>query len=181
MSVMWVMTLIPLALAALVALQSSTPAVREGLRASTGNAAPLVGEQAELCGRAVELRCTSRLPRISIDIDGRDSHHVVALPESLVAEVAADFDARYQGREICATGAYRTYGPGGDGIALTDPSALRIVAEPAESASAFVTETVSACEPGVTAPLVIREVHANYTSDAMHAKIAGAVLLEGVV
>lgn len=161
-------------------IQSAGAPVPEGPRALTRDSMPRFGEQAELCGRAIALQCTDHFPRILIDIAGRRSRYVVAVPDWMRPDVAARFDASYLAHEVCATGAYTGYGLA-EGIELANAGDLAVVAGPARPLTAFETPSASACEDGVTLPVPFREVRPSYTSDAMKAKVTGAVLIEGIV
>ena len=161
-------------------IQSFGAPVPEGPRALTRDSMPRFGEQAELCGRAVALQCTDHFPRILIDVAGRRSRYVVAVPGWMLPDVAARFDPSYLAHEVCATGAYTGYGLT-EGIELAQAADLAAVAGPDRPLTPFETPSLSACEEGVTLPVPIQEVRPSYTPDAMKAKVTGAVLIEGII
>ena len=180
MALVWRALALPAVFSAVLFAQTSSTPVFEGPRALTRNAPPRFGEQAELCGRAVALECTGHIPRILIDVGGRPSRYVVAVPDWMQTDIAGRFDASYLGREVCATGAYTGYGLR-EGVELARASDLSAVAGPNPPLPPFQMESVSPCEEGVRLPTPLHEVQPSYTAAAMAAEISGSVILEGIV
>src|SRR5579862_429134 len=180
MTLVWRAFALSAVLSAVLFAQTSSAPVLEGPRALTRNAAPRFGEQAELCGRAVALQCTDHFPRILMDVEGRQSRYVVAVPDWMLPDVVRRFDSSYLAHEVCATGTYTGYGPR-EGVELSNASDLIAVAGPDRPLPAFPADSVSLCDEGVTLPTPLHEVHPSYTPAAMAAEISGAVLIEGIV
>jgi len=65
-------------------------------------------------------------------------------------------------------------------VHVEEPSQLSFQGDPA-SPIPFGGESVSACDPEVNLPRLVKEVKPQYTKAALNARIEGSVLLEGLV
>jgi TonB family protein len=140
-----------------------------------------VGTVITVCGTVTAFRCTMSDKVTRLDFDTQ--------PPVDMAIAQADrrlFDpppeVQYLHRRVCASGLV-TKEPSHDAyhVAVIKPADVRFEEQVESVTTATTDRTYSLCDPGVVMPRVLKEVKPQYTSDAMHAKIQGGVLIGAVV
>jgi protein TonB len=137
-----------------------------------------VGQVVTVCGPVAEVYCESQGQPTLVQLGARGGlpifNAVIAAADR--ARFGPGLEGRYQSRQMCVTGKVESVA-GGYAIAVTGPDRVAIEGDPLNATA----DVYGACDKGVQLPKVIRDVKPHYTSEAMRAKIQGAVLLQGTV
>src|SRR5438093_3117679 len=137
-----------------------------------------VGTVTTICGTVKAYTCVMQDKTTRLEFDAEPPIDVVvASADRKLFGIPPE--VQYLHRRICATGRL-TKDPDRAGyqLQLTGPADARIDAiPPAGELMTHDPDVYSTCDPGVLLPRVLKDVKPQYTSDAMHNRPQGGVLL----
>jgi TonB family protein len=151
---------------------------------SVRGSGPLRAQQpaAPICGRVVAVSCTgpSSAVNLLLALPSANRNLTVVIPGEHRSLFGSRIEERFEQRQVCVAPASPAV-DGGD-QSLTVRSADKLVVTGDAPPSARLPDDVyRTCDADVQLPVLIREVIAQYTSDAMRAKVEGRVVVQGVV
>lgn len=140
-----------------------------------------VGEVVTVCGHVTEYGCSQPYTTLTLAPAADPFPFQVQLVDDDGTAFGRRAEERFLNRIICVTGEVeklpRTYR-----VSVADPRRVSLVNdERALPLPPFAPGAHSTCDPGVVLPKVRREVKPRYTDDALARKIAGQVIMRGVV
>jgi TonB family protein len=136
---------------------------------------------ARICGRVVAVSCTgpSSSVKLLLALPAANVNATVVIPAEHRALFGSRVEDRFDQGQVCVT-------PASVVSVSNQPLLVRaadqlVVTGDAEPTSSLPDDVYRTCDPDVQLPAALREVHAQFTSDAMRAKVSGRVVLQGIV
>jgi TonB family protein len=136
---------------------------------------------APICGRVVAVSCTgpSSSVRLLLAVPAANINATVVIPAEHRSLFGSRVEDRFDQRQVCVAPASRI-SASNQPLLVRAPDQL-VVTGDAEPTGSLSNDVYRTCDPDVQLPITLREVHAQFTSDAMRAKVTGRVVLQGIV
>jgi TonB family protein len=136
---------------------------------------------ASICGRVVAVSCTgaSSSVKLLLAVPATNINATVVIPAEYRSLFGSRVEDRFEQRQVCVVPASRISGSHQD-VLVQAPDQL-VVTGDTQPTDRLPGDVYRTCDPDVQLPITLREVHAQYTSDAMRAKVEGRVVLQGIV
>lgn len=136
---------------------------------------------APICGRVVAVSCTGPSSAVTL---------LLALPAANIATVVVPAEQRslfgsrvedrFDRRHVCVAPTSRVANSN-EPLLVRAPDQLVVAGDAQPTGRVLPDEVYRTCDPDVQLPIALREVHPQFTSDAMRAKVNGRVVLQGIV
>ena len=143
-----------------------------------GNSVLAQSHATTICGRIAAVSCTNSQSEVKISLTQRMRN--IAWTARIPSGQRSLFDRRLLTRlddaKVCVR---TTVKPLGRDVMLLRPEDLVISDD--STPTGYQDDVVHSCDAGVEMPILVRDVGAGMTADAMRAKVNGAVLLRAVV
>ena len=148
------------------------------VRGDQGVAKP--AETIRVCGTVQAFTCddTSRRTKITLKPRPRDLQVVILGTDREAFPVPPE--EAYEKAQICATGSVEPI-EGRRTLLIRRSEDVVRAGPPAKPSTLWALPHYRPCDPGIQMPVLVHEVHPEYTSTAMRAKIQGVVTFEGIV
>jgi TonB family protein len=157
-----------------------TPAVPS---AGTGGSHAISAQEARssFCGRVVAVSCTGPSSAVTLLVAASSGHSNwrVVIPSEYRPLFGSRIEDRYDQQVVCAAPAADAT-TGSELVLAQDPGQL-VVKGPMQASIALPDDVARTCDSEVDLPMPVREVHPQFTADAMRAKVHGSVVLQGIV
>jgi TonB family protein len=154
------------------------------LAAHCASAGASISEQAarsSFCGRVIAVSCEGPSSAVTLQLTdprGSSSWRVVIPPERRRL-FGSRIEDRYDQQLVCvASGAAAT--ARSERVLVRDPGQL-VVKDTTQASMALPDDVFRTCDPDVELPVLVRQVYAHFTAEAMRAKVRGSVYLRGIV
>jgi TonB family protein len=151
--------------------------------ASAGGGSPVSAQavRSSFCGRVVAVSCAGPTSAVTLQLAGPrgSSNRWVEIPPEHRSLFGPRIENRYDQQLVCVS-------PGAaaparsERVLVRDPGQL-VVKDTTQASMALPDDVFRTCDPDVKLPMLIRQVYANYTAEAMQAKVRGSVYLRGIV
>jgi TonB family protein len=134
-----------------------------------------------ICGRVVAVSCTgpSSSVKLLLALPTAKLNATVVIPAEHRSLFGSRVEDRFDQRQVCVAPASRG-SPSNEPLLVRAPEQL-VVTGAAQPTSSLPNDVYRTCDQDVQLPIAIREVHGQFTSDAMRAKVNGLVVLQGIV
>jgi TonB family protein len=134
-----------------------------------------------VCGRVVAVSCTgpSSSVQLLLALPAANINATVVIPSEQRSLFGSRVEDRFDQRHVCVAPA-SPVSVSNRPLLVRAPDQL-VVAGGAQSTGRLPDDVYRTCDPDVQLPIALREVHAQFTSDAMRAKVNGRVVLQGIV
>ena len=134
-----------------------------------------------VCGRVVAVSCTgpSSSVKLLLALPAANIIATVVIPAEQRSLFGSRVEDRFDQRQVCVAPA-SPVSVSNRPLLVRAPDQL-VVTGDAQPTGSLPNDVYRTCDPDVQLPITIREVHAQFTSDAMRAKVNGRVVLQGIV
>jgi TonB family protein len=149
-----------------------------------GGASVLQAQQpaAPTCGRVVAVSCTgpSSAVNLLLDLPSTSRNVTVVIPAEHRSLFGSRIENRFAQRQVCVAPASPAVDGGDQSLTVRSTDRL-VVTGDAQAAGGVPDDVYRTCDADVQLPIVLHTVYAQYTSEAMRAKVEGRVVVQGIV
>jgi len=134
-----------------------------------------------VCGRVVAVSCTgpSSSVKLLLALPAANIITTVVIPAEQRSLFGSRVEDRFDQRQVCVA-PESPVSVSNRPLLVPAPDQL-VVTSDAQPTGSLPNDVYRTCDPDVQLPITLREVHAQFTSDAMRAKVNGRVVLQGIV
>ena len=134
-----------------------------------------------VCGHVVAVSCTgpSSSVKLLLALPAANIIATVVIPAEQRSLFGSRVEDRFDQRQVCVAPA-SPVSVSNRPLLVRAPDQL-VVTGDAQRTGSLPNDVYRTCDPDVQLPIALREVHAQFTSDAMRAKVNGRVVLQGIV
>jgi TonB family protein len=134
-----------------------------------------------VCGRVVAVSCTgpSSSVKLLLALPSANINATAVIPAEQRSLFGSRVEDRFDQRHVCVAPASPV--PVSNQPLLVRAPDQLVVTGDAQPTRSLPNDVYRTCDPDVQLPITLREVHAQFTSDAMRAKVNGRVVLQGIV
>jgi len=134
-----------------------------------------------VCGRVVAVSCTgpSSSVKLLLALPAANINATVVIPAEQRSLFGSRVEDRFDQRHVCVAPA-SPVSVSNQPLLVRAPGQL-VVTGDAQPTGSLADDVYRTCDPDVQLPIALRQVHAQFTSDAMRAKVNGRVVLQGIV
>jgi TonB family protein len=151
-----------------------------GASAVGGSSISAQAARSSFCGRVVSVSCWGPSSAVTFQLAGpRGSSNLrVLIPPEHRRLFGLRIEDRYDQQLVCvAPGAAATTR---SERVVRDPGQL-VVKDTTQASMVLPDDVFRTCDPDVELPMLVRQVYAQFTAEAMRAKVHGSVYLRGIV
>ncbi len=134
-----------------------------------------------VCGRVVAVSCTGPSSSVTLllALPAANINSSVVIPAEHRSLFGSRVEDRFDQRQVCVAPAPQI-SVSNRPLLVRAPNQL-VVTGDVQTTGRLPDDVYRTCDPDVQLPIPLREVHAQFTSDAMRAKVSGRVVLRGIV
>jgi TonB family protein len=134
-----------------------------------------------VCGRVVAVSCTgpSSSVKLLLALPSANINATLVIPAEQRSLFESRVEDRFDQRHVCVAPA-SPVSVSNQPLLVRAPDQL-VVTGDAQPTGSLADDVYRTCDPDVQLPIALRQVHAQFTSDAMRAKVNGRVVLQGIV
>jgi TonB family protein len=134
-----------------------------------------------VCGRVVAVSCTgpSSSVKLLLALLAANINATLVIPAEQRSLFGSRVEDRFDQRHVCVAPA-SPVSVSNQPLLVRAPGQL-VVTGDAQPTGSLPDDVYRTCDPDVQLPIALRQVHAQFTSDAMRAKVNGRVVLQGIV